>query len=86
MTALDRRATLTPAHQAKLDGLADALTETVMRRILNDPAFVDSLLERIALLERDKSLRMREAMLRLLRTFERANGLPESIIRRQDAA
>lgn len=89
MTAIDTRARITPEHQAKLDALADALTETVAQRILTDPAFFDRVFERlhheVGRGRHARAMRVRASLLHLLQTFEELEGLPKTAARR-DAA
>ena len=84
MSALDRRATIDSGHQARLDALADALTETVYQRILSDPAFVEAVAARVVAEQRQANLTIREGILQLLRAHESAHGLPSSVLRKRD--
>ncbi len=83
---IDRRATIDAGHQARLDALADALTETVMQRLLADPAFLDRIAGVLHHSNRSRRLKQREALLAVLRAFEEAHDLPRSIPTRRDAA
>ena len=86
MTAIDARARITDKDQARLDALADALTETVMQRLMADPRFIDAVAARLAQDARRGNLEMREALIGLLRVYERTHNLPDSILRRREAA
>jgi hypothetical protein len=86
MTALDRRATITPERQAQLDGLASALTDTVKQAILGDPVFMERLEEALTFRERAGALRIREELIHLLRAFEEAHDLPRSVPTKRDIA
>lgn len=86
MSAFDRHATISTDQQARLDGIADALTETVTRRILSDPAFVDRLVEALHFRARAPALRIREELIHLLRAYEEAHDLPRAIPAKRDVS
>lgn len=86
MSALDTQRRITPEHQARLDGLADALTETVKQAILGDPVFVDRIIEALHFRERGGALRVREELIHLLRAYEEAHDLPRSVPAKREAA
>jgi hypothetical protein len=86
VSVVDKRVTIASEHQARLDGLADALTETVMLRLLGEPAFVDRIIEALHFRERAQALRIREELIHLLRAYEEAHDLPRSVPTKREAA
>jgi hypothetical protein len=86
VSAIDRRGSITSEHQARLDGLAAALTETVKQSILGDPVFVERLQEALHFRERAAALRIREELIHLLRAYEEAHDLPRSVPTKREAA
>lgn len=89
VSALDTHRKITPEHQARLDGLADALTDTVRQRLLSDPAFVDRIMDALREQAHLAAMRVREAKLADLRAWEDLHGLPRSIpakVERRDHA
>ncbi len=84
MSVVDKRGSITPEHQARLDGLAAALTDTVKQAILGDPAFIERLLEAQRYHSYEQAMKVRDALRAQLRAWEELHSLPHSFATRAE--
>jgi hypothetical protein len=82
--SVDTRVTITPEHQARLDGLAAALTDTVKQALLGDPQFIERLLEAQRFQTHEEAMKVRDALRAQLRAWEELHSLPHSFATRAE--